>query len=103
MRTDGGTTPVVRIIRAQACDTGTRTLRLRYMYERDIFDHDGALTAAFLLERGYCCGNGCRNCPYLPRHGGEMSRPSHITAEEPPREPEDRGLRIRGSNTAPTK
>ena len=22
------------------------------------------LTAQFLLKRGYCCGNGCRHCPY---------------------------------------
>jgi hypothetical protein len=22
------------------------------------------LTAHFLLRRGYCCGNGCRHCPY---------------------------------------
>jgi uncharacterized protein (TIGR00290 family) len=29
-----------------------------------IFDRDGALTRAFLLDRGYCCGNRCRNCPY---------------------------------------
>ncbi|MDQ2752176.1 MAG: DUF5522 domain-containing protein [Bacteroidota bacterium] len=21
-------------------------------------------TADYLLQRGYCCGNGCRNCPY---------------------------------------
>ncbi|MDI9358785.1 MAG: DUF5522 domain-containing protein [Phycisphaerales bacterium] len=21
-------------------------------------------TKEFLLERGYCCGNGCKNCPY---------------------------------------
>ncbi|MES2856165.1 MAG: DUF5522 domain-containing protein [Bdellovibrionota bacterium] len=21
-------------------------------------------TAAYLKRRGYCCGNGCRNCPY---------------------------------------
>ena len=21
-------------------------------------------TAEYLLQRGYCCGNGCRNCPY---------------------------------------
>jgi hypothetical protein len=21
-------------------------------------------TSAYLLERGYCCGNGCLNCPY---------------------------------------
>jgi hypothetical protein len=27
---------------------------------------DGRLvfTAHYLLERGYCCGNGCLNCPY---------------------------------------
>ncbi|HEX8917819.1 MAG TPA: DUF5522 domain-containing protein [Chloroflexota bacterium] len=36
----------------------------------DIFDENGALSAAFLLARGYCCANGCRNCPYEPRHGG---------------------------------
>jgi hypothetical protein len=22
------------------------------------------LTADFLLKRGYCCGSGCRHCPY---------------------------------------
>lgn len=22
------------------------------------------LTARFHLERGYCCGNGCKHCPY---------------------------------------
>lgn len=27
---------------------------------------DGLLvfTARYLSERGYCCGNGCLNCPY---------------------------------------
>jgi hypothetical protein len=27
---------------------------------------DGRLvmTVSFLLKKGYCCGNGCRNCPY---------------------------------------
>ena len=25
-------------------------------------------TPRYLTERGYCCGTGCRNCPYLPRH-----------------------------------
>jgi hypothetical protein len=23
------------------------------------------LTAAFLRDRGTCCGNGCRHCPYV--------------------------------------
>jgi hypothetical protein len=52
--------------------------------EDDIFDEDGALTAAFLLSRGYCCGNGCRNCPYIPRHGGEHARPPQGAAETLP-------------------
>jgi hypothetical protein len=38
--------------------------------DHDIFDEDGALSRAFLISRGYCCGNGCRNCPYFPRYGG---------------------------------
>lgn len=34
----------------------------------DYYFEDGlmVLTAKFLLERGYCCGNGCRHCPYPP-------------------------------------
>lgn len=25
-------------------------------------------TALFHLERGECCGKGCRHCPYVPEH-----------------------------------
>jgi len=30
------------------------------------FNNDGLVvfTKEYLLERGYCCGNGCANCPY---------------------------------------
>ena len=30
------------------------------------YNEDGYLvmTAAYHLERGYCCGNGCLHCPY---------------------------------------
>jgi hypothetical protein len=30
------------------------------------FNNDGfvVFTAKYLLERGYCCGYGCKNCPY---------------------------------------
>ncbi len=30
------------------------------------FNNDGYMvfTAEYLLERGYCCGNGCKHCPY---------------------------------------
>ncbi|MFV0521074.1 MAG: DUF5522 domain-containing protein [Mangrovibacterium sp.] len=24
-------------------------------------------TEYFLAKRGYCCSNGCKNCPYTPR------------------------------------
>lgn len=30
----------------------------------NLFDADGALSREFLLARGYCCREGCRNCPY---------------------------------------
>jgi hypothetical protein len=32
----------------------------------DFYFDDGlmVLTAHFLKNRGYCCGNGCRHCPY---------------------------------------
>lgn len=26
------------------------------------------MTTGFLRKRGYCCGNGCRHCPYFPKH-----------------------------------
>lgn len=25
-------------------------------------------TEVFLIDRGYCCGSGCRHCPYDPEH-----------------------------------
>ena len=30
------------------------------------FNEEGlvVLTAQFHLDRGYCCGNGCKHCPY---------------------------------------
>jgi hypothetical protein len=32
----------------------------------DFYFENGLLvfTAAFHLKRGYCCGSGCRHCPY---------------------------------------
>lgn len=26
------------------------------------------MTERFLMNRGVCCGMGCRHCPYTPRH-----------------------------------
>ena len=30
------------------------------------FNEKGLITftSKYLLDRGYCCGSGCRNCPY---------------------------------------
>ena len=25
-------------------------------------------TPQYHIERGYCCGSGCRHCPYEPKH-----------------------------------
>jgi hypothetical protein len=29
-----------------------------------LLDENGAISSDFLTARGFCCGNGCRNCPY---------------------------------------
>jgi hypothetical protein len=26
------------------------------------------MTEHYLAKRGYCCGNGCKNCAYDPKH-----------------------------------
>ena len=33
------------------------------------------MTAGYLTERGYCCGSGCRHCPYPPEEQDEAGRP----------------------------
>ena len=35
------------------------------------------LTEKYHLQRGYCCGNGCRHCPYLYQAVPEPKR-SHL-------------------------
>ena len=34
------------------------------------------LTEKFLKDRGYCCGNGCRHCPYYRDDAKGKSRNS---------------------------
>jgi hypothetical protein len=38
----------------------------RFVEGIDFYFDDGlmVLTRRYLLERGYCCTNGCRHCPY---------------------------------------
>jgi hypothetical protein len=40
-------------------------------------------TAAYHLQRGYCCGSGCRHCPYEPKHrrGGRNPEKGHAAQE----------------------
>lgn len=35
------------------------------------------MTESYLVRRGYCCSNGCLNCPYQPRamKGNRVLRP----------------------------
>jgi hypothetical protein len=45
------------------------------------FNEDGmmVLTRLYLLERGYCCGNGCKNCPY---HYENVAEPLRSALQE---------------------
>ncbi len=40
--------------------------RQEFVEGEDYYFENGLLvmTAKYLRERGYCCGNGCRHCPY---------------------------------------
>ena len=33
------------------------------------------MTADYLRDRGWCCGNGCRHCPYPKDGSAPTSRP----------------------------
>jgi len=41
-------------------------------------------TALFHLERGTCCGNGCKHCPYEPKHkfGNENVQDKYLVTKE---------------------
>jgi hypothetical protein len=36
----------------------------------DFYFENGFLvfTKSYHEKRGFCCGNGCRHCPYTPKH-----------------------------------
>ena len=42
----------------------------KYQENLDYYLENGMVvfTSHFHLQRGYCCGNGCRHCPYTPKH-----------------------------------
>ncbi|MFN9369797.1 MAG: DUF5522 domain-containing protein [Planctomycetia bacterium] len=45
----------------------------------DAYLENGCLvfTAAYHLNRGSCCGSGCRHCPYEPRHAAGSTEVAH--------------------------
>lgn len=45
---------------------------------------DGRLvmTATYLLKRGWCCGNGCLNCPYNYEAVREPKRSSLLASRD---------------------
>jgi hypothetical protein len=49
-------------------ETTSRLEEIPQMVEGiDYYFEDGLMVLAekFLKDRGYCCGNGCRHCPYF--------------------------------------
>jgi hypothetical protein len=48
------------------------------------YNSDGLVvfTADYLLNRGYCCGNGCKNCPYDYKNVPEPKRASLLKKRE---------------------
>jgi hypothetical protein len=48
--------------------------------QSDFYFENGCMvyTAAYHLKRGFCCGSGCRHCPYEPRHvAGSTAEPEN--------------------------
>jgi len=61
--------------------------------EADFYCNDDGFvvfTAKYLLERGYCCGNGCKNCPYDYKAVPEPRR-SMLLAQRKQNESSDNG------------
>lgn len=50
-----------------------------YYYNADGFV---VLSEKYLLDRGYCCGNGCVNCPYNYKNVPEPKRAKLLKARK---------------------
>lgn len=53
-------------------DSPARGLESPLVEGEDYYVENGlyVFTASYLLRRGYCCGSGCRHCPY-PKESNE--------------------------------
>lgn len=49
-----------------------------YLNEEGLF----VLTERYLLNRGYCCGNGCLHCPYDDIEESEEASDDENTSED---------------------
>lgn len=58
------------IIKKNARETLSLTMGLEEKRDFYVDSQTGLiiLTANYHEKRGYCCGNGCKECPYYPRH-----------------------------------
>ncbi|HEX8912619.1 MAG TPA: DUF5522 domain-containing protein [Humisphaera sp.] len=65
--------PTVVALHDRACRAGRPTYR-------DPASGYDVFTARFLKDRGFCCGSGCRHCPYGADDDGVVER-------QPPRLP----------------
>ena len=41
-----------------------------------------AFTADYLLQKGYCCGNGCQNCPFNYKNVPEPKKTELIQKQQ---------------------
>jgi hypothetical protein len=58
------------------------------------YNEDGliVLTEKYHLERGYCCGNGCRHCPYDYERVEELKKAESEERERSEKSGERRGV-----------
>ncbi|MEN9339165.1 MAG: hypothetical protein RIQ62_477 [Bacteroidota bacterium] len=66
------------------------------MKKKPLFDDDEVLvnenglfvfTENYLLQRGYCCGSGCRNCPFDYKNVIDESKKARLLNEQKNRKP----------------
>lgn len=48
------------------------------------------LTEQFLLNRGYCCGNGCLHCPFAYKNVVDIKKREKLLLDKQKREDEKR-------------
>jgi hypothetical protein len=53
---------------------GNKLLPSDFYYESG----NRVMTESYHKRRGFCCGNGCRHCPYEPRHEKGNTTLKHI-------------------------